>query len=94
MLSPSDLIDRVSRWKSRAIRPADASTSIGADADDSWTLAAVGYRRYQEALKTAGAVDFDDLLLLVDELFSRDDEVRRAEVAELKRDGLEPILKH
>ncbi len=79
VLSPSDLIDRVSRWKSRAIRPADASTSIGADADDSWTLAAVGYRRYQEALKTAGAVDFDDLLLLVDELFSRDDEVRRAE---------------
>ena len=38
VLSPSDLIDRVSRWKSRAIRPADASTSIGADADDSGRL--------------------------------------------------------
>ncbi len=79
VLSPGDLIDRVSRWKSRAIRPADATASIDADADDSWTLAAVAYRRYQEALKAAGAVDFDDLLLLVDELFSTDEEVRRAE---------------
>ena len=79
VLSPGDLIDRVSRWKSRAIRPADASASVGAEADESWTLAAVGYRRYQEALKTAGAVDFDDLLLLVDELFSTDEKVRLAE---------------
>jgi DNA helicase-2/ATP-dependent DNA helicase PcrA len=79
VLSPGDLIDRVSRWKSRAIRPGDATAAIDADADDSWTLAAVGYRRYQEALKAAGAVDFDDLLLLVDELFSTDEEVRLAE---------------
>ncbi len=79
VLSPSDLVDRVSRWKSRAIRPAEALDSMAADADDTWTLAAAGYRRYQEALKTAGAVDFDDLLLLVDELFSTDEEVRAAE---------------
>ena len=79
VLSPGDLIDRVSRWKSRAMRPGDAADSVAADADDRWTLAAAGYRRYQEALKTAGAVDFDDLLLLVDELFSTDEEVRLAE---------------
>ena len=79
MLTQGDLVDRVSRWKSRAIRPATALDSLAADADDTWTLAAAGYRRYQEALKTAGAVDFDDLLLLVDELFATDEEVRRAE---------------
>ena len=79
ILSPGDLVDRVSRWKSRAVRPGEALDTVSGDADDTWTLAAAGYRRYQEALKTAGAVDFDDLLLLVDELFSTDEEVRRAE---------------
>ena len=79
VLRPGDLVDRVSRWKSRAIRAAGAIDSIPADADDSWTLAAAGYRRYQDALRTAGAVDFDDLLLLVDELFAEDEAVRRAE---------------
>ncbi len=79
VLRPADLLDRVSRWKSRAIRAADADDAIDADADDSWTLAAAGYRRYQQALRTAGAVDFDDLLLLVDELFMADERIRRAE---------------
>ena len=79
VLSPGDLVDRVSRWKSRAIRPSEAANTVSADADDSWTLAAAGYRRYQESLKTAGAVDFDDLLLLVDELFSNNEEARRTE---------------
>ncbi len=79
VLSPGDLVDRVSRWKSRGMRPGDALETMSADADDTWTLAAAGYRRYQEGLKTAGAVDFDDLLLLVDELFVTDEEIRRAE---------------
>lgn len=79
VLSPGDLVDRVSRWKSRGMRPGDALETVSADADDTWTLAAAGYRRYQEGLKTAGAVDFDDLLLLVDELFATDEEIRRAE---------------
>jgi DNA helicase-2/ATP-dependent DNA helicase PcrA len=79
VLRPADLLDRVSRWKSRGLRPADALDTLAGDADDSWTLAAAGYRRYQDALKTAGAVDFDDLLLLVDELFSSLDDARRAE---------------
>jgi len=81
ILSPGDLVDRVSRWKSRAVRPGEALDTVSGDADDTWTLAAAGYRRYQEALKTAGAVDFDDLLLLVDELFSTDEEVRHAEAS-------------
>ncbi|MCE9632229.1 MAG: UvrD-helicase domain-containing protein [Planctomycetia bacterium] len=78
-LRPGDLLDRVSRWKSRAVRADVAMDAIPADADDSWTLAAAGYRRYQNTLKTSGAVDFDDLLLLVDELFTHHEDVRRAE---------------
>jgi DNA helicase-2/ATP-dependent DNA helicase PcrA len=79
VLRPADLLDRISRWKSRAVRADAALDTVSGDADDSWTLAAAGYRRYQNAMRTAGAVDFDDLLLLVDELFATDEEVRRAE---------------
>ena len=79
VLRPADLLDRVSRWKSRAVRADVAMDAVPADADDSWTLAAAGYRRYQNALRTSGAVDFDDLLLLVDELFTHHEDVRRAE---------------
>ena len=79
ILRPGDLIDRVSRWKSAAVRPDGAFDTIAADAPESWTLAAAGYRRYQEALRGSGAVDFDDLLLVVDELFTHHEEVRRAE---------------
>jgi len=79
VLRPADLLDRVGRWKSRAVRADAALDAVPTDADDSWTLAAAGYRRYQNALKAAGAVDFDDLLLLVDELFLHHEDVRRAE---------------
>jgi DNA helicase-2/ATP-dependent DNA helicase PcrA len=79
VLRPADLLDRISRWKSRAVRADAAIDTVSGDADDSWTLAAAGYRRYQNAMRTAGAVDFDDLLLLVDELFATDEQVRTAE---------------
>ncbi|MFM1997379.1 MAG: ATP-dependent helicase PcrA [Planctomycetota bacterium] len=78
-LRPGDLLDRISRWKSAAVRPDDAFATLAGDADGSWELAAAGYRRYQQSLRTAGAVDFDDLLLVVEELFSRHEDVRRAE---------------
>ena len=79
VLAPSQLLDRISRWKSAAIRPANAFETIPGDGPESWTLAAAGYRRYQDALRTAGAVDFDDLLLLVDELLTGHEPVRLAE---------------
>ena len=44
-------------------------------------LAASGYRRYQKALQAAGAVDFDDLLLCVEQLFTRFQKVRAVEAA-------------
>jgi DNA helicase-2/ATP-dependent DNA helicase PcrA len=78
-LRPGNLLERIGRWKSAAVRPDGASEALAADADDSWELAAAGYRRYQQALRTGGAVDFDDLLLLVDDLFSAHAEVRTAE---------------
>ncbi len=78
-LSPGDLVDRVSRWKSAAVRPDGAIETLSADAPEHWTLAAAGYRRYQHDLRAAGAVDFDDLLMLVEELFAKHEDVRLAE---------------
>jgi len=78
LLHPADLLAWIGRWKSAGIRPAEAARLAETDRQQ---LAAAAYRRYQDALKSAGAVDFDDLLLLVEELFSRFEEVRHAEAA-------------
>jgi DNA helicase-2/ATP-dependent DNA helicase PcrA len=76
MLRPGDLLALVSRWKSAAVRPDRASAIAETDKEH---LAAAAYRRYQKTLKARGAVDFDDLLLLTEELFSRFPEARQAE---------------
>lgn len=76
VLRPGDLLYLISRWKSSAIRPAAAATVAETDKEH---LAAMAYRRYQAALKGAGAVDFDDLLLCTEELLSEHPEVREAE---------------
>lgn len=75
-LQSGDLLFRISRWKTAAIRPGQA---IEHAEDDRGHLAASGYRRYQDALKAAGAVDFDDLLCVVDELFTHEEDVRQTE---------------
>lgn len=67
VLRPSDLIHFISRWKTASVRPAEA---VALAATDKEHLAAMAYRRYQRALKAAGAVDFDDLLLCTEELFA------------------------
>jgi DNA helicase-2/ATP-dependent DNA helicase PcrA len=46
---------------------------------DAEHVAASGYRRYQQAIKLAGAMDFDDLLLLTEELFRSHEDVRLEE---------------
>lgn len=76
MLRPGDLLHFISSWKSRSIDPAAASSQAETDKEH---LAAVGYRRYQRAVKLAGAVDFDDLLICTEELFSRFPDVRKSE---------------
>ena len=76
VLRPGDLLGLISRWKSDSVRPDRASAVAQTDKEH---LAAAAYRRYQKTLKAHGAVDFDDLLLLTEELFSRFPEVRQAE---------------
>ena len=76
VLRPSDLVNIISRWKTAAIRPAEAAAVAGSDKEH---LAAMAYRRYQRSLKTAGAVDFDDLLLCTEELFATQPDVLTAE---------------
>jgi DNA helicase-2/ATP-dependent DNA helicase PcrA len=65
-LRPGDLLAHVSRWKSAAVAPPAAAELA---ADDQQYLAAMGYRRYQQKLRASGAVDFDDLLSLSEQLF-------------------------
>jgi DNA helicase-2/ATP-dependent DNA helicase PcrA len=77
-LRPGDLIFQIGQWKTHGVRPPDAARLAR---DDKQHLAAMGYRRYQKALANAGAVDFDDLLLLTEELFEKFPDARRAEAA-------------
>lgn len=77
-LRPGDMLNFISRWKSAGIRPKDAFAH--ADTDKAH-LAAVGFRRYQNQLKSCGAVDFDDLLLCTEELFTNFPQVREQEAA-------------
>src|SRR5438105_4118069 len=77
-LRPGDLLAAISRWKSSSLRPAQAEAAA---ANDRQHLAAMGYRRYQRTLQARGGVDFDDLLLLTEELFTRHAGVRVEEAA-------------
>ncbi|MBN1853645.1 MAG: UvrD-helicase domain-containing protein [Pirellulales bacterium] len=76
LLRPDDLLFHISHWKSRSIQPVQAAAIAQTDREH---LAAVAYRRYQQALKACGTVDFDDLLLLVEGLFRKQVPVRRME---------------
>ncbi len=75
-LKPGDLIFMVSGWKSQNVRADSAMDFAGSDKEQ---LAALAYARYQAALRASGAMDFDDLLLNVEELFQRHPDVRIAE---------------
>jgi len=66
-LRPGDLLARISRWKMTGVTPKTAAAHVENDQD---VLAAAAYRRYQANLRAAGAVDFDDLLLLTHQLFT------------------------
>lgn len=77
-LRPADLLFHICRWKTASIRADEAESHVR---DDKEHLAAVGYRRYQRLLKNANAVDFDDLLLLTEELFTKHPDARRIEAA-------------
>ena len=65
-MKPSDLINRISRWKMQGVQDSEASSHTESDFD---FLAAMAYKKYQKQLRACGAVDFDDLLLLTVKLF-------------------------
>ena len=75
-LRPGDLLWHISQWKTQGLLPVGASQSA---TDDREHLAAVAYRRYQKTLELTGGVDFDDLLLLSQQLLEQFDEVRQDE---------------
>ncbi|MFK7769479.1 MAG: ATP-dependent helicase [Mariniblastus sp.] len=76
LLAPGQLLFWIGHWKCKSMKPAAAIMASDSDAQH---LAAVGYQRYQRQLKLKGAVDFDDLLLLTEQLFSEHEEIRAEE---------------
>ncbi|MDR0338204.1 MAG: UvrD-helicase domain-containing protein [Planctomycetaceae bacterium] len=75
-LRPSEMLARISAWKSSGIDP-QKDTGIIWSAKDHLTLLA--YKRYQNALRTVGAVDFDDILLITEHLFRQFPDTLREE---------------
>lgn len=78
MLRPGDLLSHISRWKNSGVRVGEAAEQASTDQEH---IAASGYRRYQQTIKLAGAVDFDDLLLVTEQLFCEHEAIRQAEAA-------------
>ncbi len=66
VLSPNDLQWMITRWKSHGISPRQAEREAPSDKHK---LGAIAFHRYNELLKQAGALDFDDLLLFTERLF-------------------------
>jgi DNA helicase-2/ATP-dependent DNA helicase PcrA len=75
-LKPGDFLSLVGGWKSHGL---DAHAALEAAPDERQQLAAMAYERYQEALAARGVMDFDDLLICTERLFSRFADVREVE---------------
>ncbi|MEO8177404.1 MAG: UvrD-helicase domain-containing protein [Deltaproteobacteria bacterium] len=77
-LKPNDFLSLVGGWKSRGL--GNEAALAGADGDRE-QLAALAYERYQAALFAQGSLDFDDLLLCTERLFTEFSDVREQEAA-------------
>ena len=77
-LKPSDMLAIVSGWKNASIRPDESAAVASTDREH---FAAAAYRRYQSALQSRGAMDFDDLLLHTEQLFAEHLAVRDEEAS-------------
>ena len=75
-LKPAELLARISTWKNAGLSP-EGAAAHGWSAKDH--LASLAYGRYQNALRTVGAVDFDDLLLITEEVFRKFPETLKEE---------------
>ncbi|MFO0598546.1 MAG: UvrD-helicase domain-containing protein [Myxococcaceae bacterium] len=72
LLSPRDLLSRIDGEKNQGRLPDDMKPGEDPKAQAVQRV----YRKYQQLLRAANAVDFGDLLLLVVELFRTNEEVR------------------
>ena len=72
-LAPRAILSEISFAKDKLISPAEMKADAGMDYRKK-TIARI-YRRYQERLRAADAVDFDDILCLTVELFEKFPEV-------------------
>ncbi|MCG8648944.1 MAG: UvrD-helicase domain-containing protein [Pirellulales bacterium] len=77
-LWPSDMLAIIGGWKNASVRPEQAAALAATDREH---FAAAGYRRYQAGLTARGAMDFDDLLLQTEVLFSEHPAIRDQEAA-------------
>ena len=72
----TDLVDtiqhQISNWKSGLIEPQQALEQAQSNGEQAWALV---YERYNKALQAYNAVDFDDLIRLPSQLFSRNEDV-------------------
>ncbi|HEY2409346.1 MAG TPA: UvrD-helicase domain-containing protein [Polyangiaceae bacterium] len=75
-LRPGDLLHLISSWKSQGINPEQAETLAEREREQ---LAALAYARYQASIRTSGSMDFDDLLLCTERLFTEHPDARYAE---------------
>ena len=78
-LRPGDLLAQIGAWKNLGLRPEQAERVAEKDRDQ---LCAMAYARYQAGLKASGAMDFDDLLLVTEDLFDKHPEARFAEASQ------------
>uniref|UniRef100_UPI00356A3C5A ATP-dependent helicase n=1 Tax=Novipirellula sp. TaxID=2795430 RepID=UPI00356A3C5A len=77
-LKPGDMLSIIGGWKNQSIHPDEAMSIASTDKEH---FAASGYRRYQNALRARGAMDFDDLLLQTETLFLEHDAIREEEAS-------------
>ena len=77
-LRPSDMLSIIGGWKNASVKPDKAAYIASTDREH---FAAAGYRRYQDALRARGAMDFDDLLLHTETLFEEHAAIRDEEAA-------------
>ena len=67
-LKPAELLAKISDWKNKGLSPEGAAADVWTAKDH---LASLAYQRYQNDLRAKGAVDFDDLLLVTEEIFRK-----------------------
>ncbi len=79
---PGDFLKQISEWKSAGIRPSKAKEIAQYSKD---FLCAIAYSSYQQRLRDLGAVDFDDILLLTEDLFGQFPEALEEEASRFDR---------